>query len=268
MTPEEQAFLYRHGIYEKRFAKRFAKVLKGQVFELADQLEQGLTPESVDTKPLQMMYQSLYSEIMTKEGKFIWNSLVMPITGTRVKDVFDSLAQDLPPDNVAQMPSFWNRLIGGFLSTYISQRIVDVSKTTIKRFNESVQRFRNDGLTNVEIARKIKADARARELRANTISRTEATTAMNKSWILALESSKLNWEKSWNAIKDDRTRDSHFLTSSELFIGIRDNFIIGGFPMAYPGDSTQGSPVGELINCRCFLKFRFAGASYGFRPKR
>jgi hypothetical protein len=38
--------------------------------------------------------------------------------------------------------------------------------------------------------------------------------------------------------------------------------------MAYPGDSTQGSPVGELINCRCFLKFRFAGASYGFRPKR
>jgi hypothetical protein len=268
MTVEEQAFLYRHGIYEKRFAKRFAKILKGQVYQLADELEQGFMSDNVDTKPMQVMYERMYSEIMTKEGRFIWNSLVTPITGTRVKDVFDSLAQDLPPQNVAEMPSFWNRLIGGFLNTYISQRIVEVTKTTIKRFNESVERFRNDGLSNSEIARKIKADARARELRANTISRTEATTAMNKSWILALESSKLNWEKSWNAIKDDRTRDSHFLTSSTDWIGIRDNFIIGGFPMAYPGDSTQGSPVGELINCRCFLKFRYSGASYGFRPKR
>jgi hypothetical protein len=268
MTIEEQAFLYRHGIYEKRFAKQFAKILKGQIFQLADEFELMGQASNVDTKPLQAMYQRLYNEIMTKEGKFIWNSLVMPITGIRVKDVFDSLARDLPPENVAEMPSFWNRLMGGFLTSYISQRIVEVTKTTIKRFNESVERFRNDGMTNAEIARMIKADARARELRGNTIARTEATTAMNKSWILALQSSKLQWEKAWNAIRDDRTRDSHFMTSPENFISIEDNFIIGGFQMAYPGDSTQGSPVGELINCRCFLKFRFAGSSYGFRPKR
>ena len=89
MTIEEQAFLHRHGIYEKRFAKQFAKILKGQIFQLADEFELMGQASNVDTKPLQAMYQRLYNEIMTKEGKFIWNSLVMPITGIRVKDVFD-----------------------------------------------------------------------------------------------------------------------------------------------------------------------------------
>lgn len=268
MTTEEQAYLYRHGIYEKKFAKRFYRIITDNINQLAKDLEDGLEPSQIDTKPLQLMYERMYLDIMITEGTLIWNSEVSPITGTKVKDIFDTVAEDLAPNDTAEMVPFWTTLMKGFLNTYIAKRIVEVGNTTIRKFNESVERFRNDGMTDKEIARVIKADRRARELRANTIARTEGTTAMNKAWVLALQSSKMKWEKSWNAIKDDRTRDAHFLTSPKEWIDISDNFIIGGFPMAYPGDSTQGSPVGQIINCRCMLRFRYAGERYGFRPKR
>ena len=138
--------------------------------------------------------------------------------------------------------------------------------TTLRRVTEFIEKGRNGGLTDKELARMLRADARARELRANTIARTEATNAMSKSQILALESSGLQWEKAWNAIRDDKTRFDHFATDPSLWIPIKDNFIIGGFPMGYPGDGTQGAPIGETINCRCYLKFRLAGRSFGFRP--
>lgn len=268
MTIQEQIHLQRHSIYENRFSKAFQSALRQNYYQMAKNLEEGLPIDEVSIEPIQKAYERLYSQIMRQEGRFIWNELVTPITGERVKDVFDSLAADLPPENLSEMPSFWNSLIKGFLSTYIIQRVGEVMNTTVKRVNEFIQKQRNNGLTNKEIARMLRADARARELRANTIARTEATTAMNKSWILALESSRLQWEKSWNAIRDDRTRDSHFKTDPSLWIPISENFIIGGFPMAYPGDTTQGSPASEIYNCRCFLRFRKIGQRFGFRPKR
>src|SRR5690606_27177495 len=132
-----------------------------------------------------------------------------------------------------------------------------------------IERQRNGGLTDKEIARMLRTDERIRELRATratTIARTEVTNAISKSHILALESSGLNWIKAWVAIRDERTREDHWNTSPTLWIPIKENFIIGGFPMSYPGDSTHGAPIKEVINCRCYLKFKLAGAGYGFRP--
>lgn len=268
MTIQDQAYLFRHGIYERRFAKAFRGVLRANIYELANKLENGEPIDSADAKGMIRVYERLYLDIMRKEGKFIWNELVEPENGIRMKDVFDSLAADLPPEQVAEMPAFWTRLMKGFLTTYIAQRVTEVMNTTVKRFREAVERGRNEGLTDKEIARMQRADSRARELRANTIARTEGTTAMNKAWILSLQSSKMQWEKSWHAIRDERTRQDHWNTDPSIWIPITDNFIIGGYPMAFPGDSTQSAPAKEIIGCRCYLKFRYAGQRFGFRPKR
>ena len=71
----------------------------------------------------------------------------------------------------------------------------------------------------------LRADARVRELRANTIARTEATNAMSKSQILALEIlAGWNWPKSLGMRKyvDDVTRDAHWVVSPTNWIGIKD----------------------------------------------
>lgn len=207
---------------------------------------------------------------MNQEGPLIWNDLVAPLTGEEIKqkDIFDELASTFAPDKVSELKPFWNRLMTGFLNTYIIQRVTEVMGTTIKRVTDFIERGRNDGLTNKELARMLRADARARELRANTIARTEATNAMSKSQILALESSGLNWEKAWVKIVDDVTRESHLVMSATNWIGIKDYFIVGGYQMSFPGDSTMGAPLNEICNCRCRLAFRLAGREYGFRPKR
>jgi hypothetical protein len=268
MTPSEQMHLARHNKHEKRFARLFYRVLQENYFEIVENFLNGQPLEQIDTTSMQLVYQTLYIDIMQSEGALTWNENVQPILGERVnqKDVFDEVASVLAPQRISEMQGFWKRLMQGFLDTYISQRVLEVTRTSVKKVSEAIQRLRNEGLTDQEAARFIQADKRARELRANTIARTEATTAMSKSQILALESSKLNWEKAWTAIRDDRTRLDHFITDPSLWIGVKENFIIGGFPMAYPGDSTQGAPIGEIINCRCMLRFRLAGERFGFRP--
>jgi hypothetical protein len=268
MTYQDQLHLQRHGQYERRFSLAFQRVLKQNYYQIARNLEYGLPLDQIDSEPMQRVYTRLYLSIMASEGVLIWNELVAPLTGQEIKtkDVFDEVASIYSPDKISEMKPFWNRLMTGFLNTYIIQRVTEVMGTTIKRVTEFIERGRNDGLTNKELARILRADARARELRANTIARTEATNAMSKAQILALESSKLNWQKSWNPIRDDRTRDAHFVMDNTNWIGIKDNFIVGGYLMAYPGDLTQGAVIGQAINCRCRLAFRLAGRQYGFRP--
>lgn len=268
MTYQDQLFLQRHGQYERKFSIAFQRVLKANYYEIARNLENGLPLNQIDSEPMQKVYTRLYLSIMAAEGPLIWNELVSPLTGEKIstKDIFDEVASVFALDKMSEMKPFWNRLMQGFLNTYIIQRVTEVMGTTVRRVTDFIERGQNDGLTNKELARMIRADARARELRANTIARTEATNAMSKSQILALESSGLQWEKAWNAIRDDRTRFDHFATDPSLWIPIKDNFIIGVYPMAYPGDGTQGAPIGETINCRCYLRFRLAGRSYGFRP--
>ena len=269
MTISNQIYLQRHGLYEKRFARGFYTVIYRSQRQIVNNLIQGLPIDAIDTKPMRDMYYRVYLDIMRKEGAWIWNLLVNPIKGIKVeqKDLFDEIASMMQPDKSQDLIVLWNSLMNGFLTYYVGQRILEVMNTTIKQAQEKISAGREQGLTDKEIGRIIMADRRARELRANTIARTETTTAINKSWVLSLESSGLPWEKSWNAIRDDRTRDSHWNTDPAFWIGIKESFLIGGFPMAYPGDSSQGAPVAQLINCRCYLKFRQRGQRAGFRPK-
>lgn len=268
MTYTDQLHLQRHKSYEIKFSIAFQRVLKANYYQIARNLEDGRNLAEIDSTGMQKVYTRLYLYVMNQEGPLIWNELVAPLTGQEIKtkDIFDEVATAFAPDKMSEMKGFWRNIMTGYLNTYIIQRVTEVMGTTIRRVTDFIERGRNDGLTNKELAIMLRADARARELRANTIARTEATNAMSKSQILALESSGLNWEKSWNAIRDERTRDAHWVVSPNNWVGIKDNFIIGGFPMGYPGDSTQSAPIGLTVNCRCRLAFRLAGRGFGFRP--
>lgn len=269
MTYQDQLFLRKHGQIERLFAIRFNRVLANQYRQLAKLFIQGKPLEEIDITPLERLYKQMYLYVMRVEGYETWKECVQPVTGERVnkKDLTDIIAESSAPDDPKEMQGFWANLMTTYLNIYIVQRVREVTQTTIKRVTEIIERQRNGGLTDKEIERYIQADARAQELRANTISRTETTNSISKAQLLALESSGLNYEKAWTAIRDDRTRDAHYATDPKLFIPLKDNFIIGGYQMSYPGDSTNGSPIQGWINCRCRLTFRLIGSNVGFRPR-
>ena len=264
MNYPDSIFLSRHSYFEKRFARLIRRALSDQYNQMADLFATGQDIGQVDDNGLKMVYQAMYQLIMEDEGTLTWNSMVAPITNQEIskKDIFDEIASTLKPQEVGEMTSFWRRLMDGFLQTYIIFRISEVLSTGINRVNDLIFKQRGLGLSDEQITQLIRSVDL--ELRANTIARTEVTNAMSKSQLLALESSGLNWQKAWKAIRDDRTRDAHLFTNPKLFIPIKDNFIINGQQLAYPGDSTQGASMSNTINCRCRLTFRQEGSRFGF----
>lgn len=268
MKYADSVYLARHSAFEKRFARLIGRALTEQYAEMASLFESGQDIRQVDDNGLKMVYQAMYQLIIQDEGVLVWNELVAPTTNQEIstKDIFDEIASVLKPQQVGEMTSFWRRLMDGFLATYINLRIADVLATGIKRVTDLIFNSRGKGLSDAQIAELIRqVDL---QMRANTIARTETTNAMSKAQILALESSGLIWEKAWKAIRDDRTRDAHFITDPKLFIPIKDNFVIKGELLAYPGDSTQGATINNTINCRCRLTFRQVGQRFGFTINR
>lgn len=88
--------------------------------------------------------------------------------------------------------------------------------------------------------------------RATVIARTETMGALNGSRTDAFqawdEETEEELERVWLSTMDSRTRPSHVLADGQR-ASMVDPFIVGGFPLMFPGDP-QG-PAQEVIQCRC-----------------
>lgn len=85
--------------------------------------------------------------------------------------------------------------------------------------------------------------------RAEMIARTETTRLQNA----GSEALFREWgmrRKEWLASRDGRVRDTHAAAGGQQ-VGIDEPFMVGGYPMMYPGDSGGGAPPREFVNCRC-----------------
>lgn len=256
-------FLSRHSKYEKRFAKLFNKAIRGQ-WQYASRT---LDTDQLPTQELERAYQTMYLYIMGEEGFITWN-LYMPDKQIEQKDITDAVARFFAPENQQQLRQFWNTLMNQYLNTYMVSRVFEVSKTTARQIVATIEQQRALGKNIEDIKKFLEKETRRQQIRANTIARTETTNAMNKSQVLALNSSGRQWEKAWDAIRDEHTRDAHFAMSPDMWIDLDEPFNVGGELLGYPGDITLGATAGNLINCRCNLRFREKGQRYGFRPSR
>jgi len=94
--------------------------------------------------------------------------------------------------------------------------------------------------------------------RAERISRTEATAALNagrnEGLKQLIESGNVRQDQvktRWKSALDKRTRDSHFGMHNQL-VKFGDPFQTpGGSLLMHPGDSSLGAPAKEIVNCRC-----------------
>jgi hypothetical protein len=63
--------------------------------------------------------------------------------------------------------------------------------------------------------------------------------------------------RTWNAVGDARTRDSHFSLDGEEVQGFDEPFDADSGPILYPGDPS--APPEEIMNCRCWITFSMVG---------
>lgn len=57
-------------------------------------------------------------------------------------------------------------------------------------------------------------------------------------------------KKEWAAVLDEKTRFSHAVADGQVK-GINDPYIVNGEYMMYPGDTSMGASLENIINCRC-----------------
>lgn len=92
--------------------------------------------------------------------------------------------------------------------------------------------------------------------RAVAIARTESIGALNAARLESFRAMAENepdvvFEKTWLATTGDgRTRPAHAAADGQR-VGLNDPFIVGGFPMMFPGDPS--APADLCINCRCTM---------------
>ena len=139
-----------------------------------------------------------------------------------------------------------------------------------RRFDSSVARAIRTGkpLTQAQIDAAItQLQNRTLNYRAEVIARTESLNALragqHESILQAIETGEVdtaNTYHEWDASGDSRTRPTHAMAEGQR-VPIDQPFVVGGYRLMYPGDSSLGAAASETIQCRCREKvvIDFAG---------
>ena len=144
------------------------------------------------------------------------------------------------------------------VSQYFNTRqliLTGISARIANRISRLIEQGRADNLTLPQIA-KLVSDKflPISRSRAAMIARTEthnAASFANNAYHKTVEQDLgVKMLKKWVATNDARTRSAHSMANGQI-VDMSEDFIVGGVPMGYAGDSRGGAA--NVVNCRCVI---------------
>jgi HK97 family phage portal protein len=132
-----------------------------------------------------------------------------------------------------------------------AQRFAEqVNETTWTRLKDELQLGLDAGEGTDLLAQRVEAVMGDRiRSSAQTIARTETTTAYNAATVESYKQSGVVGGKRWLAALDERTRETH-IEAHDQVVPLEDNFVVGGSEGPAPGEIGVAE---EDINCRCAI---------------
>jgi len=155
----------------------------------------------------------------------------------------------------------FNRESAKFIQRRLDTFLPDMSATAKKNLNtalrKSFDKANELGLTGRQLENFIRKDiskviGKKNLGRAMNIARTEGSALSNFAMNESAKATGLSLTKQWLTQRDGKVRNSH-LFADGLEVGMNEPFIISGYKMNYPADSSGGAPAGLVCNCRCTL---------------
>lgn len=148
-----------------------------------------------------------------------------------------------------------------------SEYIIQTTQKEIDRAITEVIATNGPDLTDQEIARRAVAILQVTQsVRSDTIAATEVNSMAETSkfiefTVLSAASIMLDGKpleeavvKRWDAILDEKTRINHAVADGQQR-SKDDLFLVGGQNLMYPGDSSHGATLDNIINCRCSVQY-------------
>ena len=83
----------------------------------------------------------------------------------------------------------------------------------------------------------------------------KSVTRRNTSTAAAIVRLILRVKKKWNDIGDTHTRDTHRFAGAQSAIAMNKPFLVGASLLMFPGDTSLGASLDEIIGCRCYLTY-------------
>lgn len=167
------------------------------------------------------------------------------------------------PEIKGPKDEFWAEM-NRWTSSQAAMKIRHIQKTSKKLIANVIYHGQAEGESHREIAKRIRKTGKiTTPYRARTIAITETHTAAVKSVDVAVKSTRIEMEREWLAVGDRRTRPWH-AEADGVRVGQEGKFIIGGMPMAYPGDPAGGAD--NTVRCRCNLLYHTVRRSEPMKP--
>lgn len=157
-------------------------------------------------------------------------------------------SDDLPDISVDYPPTMRKRM-ADFLKTRVQGVWSKVAKTTHKAIEAAVSKSLEAGKHIREIRQQIMETLQVSKKQATVIARTEATASLNAGQQALREEEDVP-NKEWIATIDAKTRETHAAADLQIVENGKP-FLVGGYAMQHPGDSSGGAPAEEIIQCRC-----------------
>jgi len=98
-----------------------------------------------------------------------------------------------------------------------------------------------------------------------TVTRNESAAKINAA--ISQEEIGAEFEKTWLATLDTITRETHREADGQT-VGVNEPFVVGGYKMMEPGDSSLGAPPSETRNCRCTITIQLINIDRGKYERR
>ena len=204
----------------------------------------------------------IYEEAIATQ---ILNEDFIPLIQSHYRRIFKAIYkvnEDKYKENFKQEALFFGRSVDFELlvNQYFNSRqliLTGISVRMANKISKLIEQGRADNLTLQQIA-KLVSDKflPISRSRAALIARTETHSAAsfsNHSYHKTVQDDLgLKMLKKWVATNDGRTRSTHASANGQI-VDMNEDFIVGGMPMGYAGDSKGG--VANIINCRCVIVY-------------
>ena len=146
--------------------------------------------------------------------------------------------------------------ISDWIRTYGSQKITEITKTTMNDISSVVSRGVQDGLNEREIGKLIQGVAPSKSAsRAQTIARTEAHGSSQGISLDVAGETEIPMVKIWLTNDSDTTREDHSDANGQKR-ALNKPFDVGGEQLDYPGDPSGSAE--NVINCKCVIGYEVA----------